>query len=356
MVIIKGAFHPGQVGLFVLSAIAGVVTNAYSVHYIRRSFNLRRPSFLLIFLDALSSLICSVLSVLIALILWFETNQVVCSMLFLGIYIPSVVGPLLTAEVASLRYICLRLIRKNISLDDNYVCLISLLGLVLLIIYILSFLLIHHWLKAPFSLVTEVCLQGNLSRPLHPATALASIAPTLIFPLISLLFDALIVQLLNKGVAPLNQCRQEAAIPIRATVLSALTLIPYLVIGGLLSNSGWSKTTAATCLVLIALTMNALRCSVTTFVTFSYKKQKEATEKNHSRALRIQREIEYAQMTKAFRKEQNKDQTNETETRSVDSGENQRPDSAQNNQSGEGIFHVFDPNKSVLNDTFVSSG
>jgi hypothetical protein len=64
------------------------------------------------------------------------------------------------------------------------------------------------------------------------------------------------------------------AIPVRATIWSAFTLIPYLGIGFTVSlHASFFKATAAAIIGSIALTLNAMRFPITLMVTFASNKQ-----------------------------------------------------------------------------------
>ena len=77
--------------------------------------------------------------------------------------------------------------------------------LLLMLCYILTFLLLHILvLDKPFSLVTSICLYGDTAAKLHPATSIASLAPTIIFPTISLVFDTFIVRFIRDQVKPVR--------------------------------------------------------------------------------------------------------------------------------------------------------
>ena len=91
-------------------------------------------------------------------------------------------------------------------------------------------------------------------------------------------------------------------IPVRATVLSALTLVPYLLMGCLLHVSGISQTTAGSCLALLALLVNAIRCPLSTAVTFAAKRR-ETESRYLSRDRRQRKEIESAKEAARARRE-----------------------------------------------------
>ena len=66
---------------------------------------------------------------------------------------------------------------------------------------------IHLFLDLPFSMVTDVCLRGDSSRRLPPATSLSSLVPCIVFPSVSLVVDAVIVRHIRFSVANFAQVR-----------------------------------------------------------------------------------------------------------------------------------------------------
>lgn len=99
-------------------------------------------------------------------------------------------------------------------------------------------------------------------------------------------------------------------IPVRATVLSALTLVPYLLMGCLLNISGIAQTTAGSCLALLALLVNAIRCPLSTAVTFAAKRR-ETESRFLSRNQRQRKEIESAREAAKARREKREEEGGE---------------------------------------------
>ena len=83
-------------------------------------------------------------------------------------------------------------------------------------------------------------------------------------------------------------------------MLSALTLLPYIVIGFLLSQSNISKAIAGASLATIAILMNAVRCPLTTLITFTAKKRADKATKFRLRLRRQKKEIEDAKKEREF--------------------------------------------------------
>lgn len=93
---------------------------------------------------------------------------------------------------------------------------------------------------------TEVCLSATgqqaplvMVRPTHPAVIALLVTPMVAFSPMSLLSDLLVVRSIKKvfpsddekaGDATMKDEDDALVIPVRATVLSALTMLPYIVI------------------------------------------------------------------------------------------------------------------------------
>ena len=163
----------------------------------------------------------------------------------------------------------------------------------------------------PYSIGNEVCLRGdNAGNP----GALAKLPPIPLSAtaILSIVFDSLIVFETRKIEASFEsfasgdrrlQKKRKAikkliySVPVRATVFSALTSVPIIVIAAMLFIAGMSKITISMTVFFNTLVIVATRSVVMTRAIFSNKKQEDL----RSREERQRREREFALQEKIER-------------------------------------------------------
>ena len=96
----------------------GCLTNFVTLLYILKRFDIRVHVFTLLFIDAIFSLICSLISVTLDTLLManiIKVNLLYCHISFLTVWLPMFYGDILTFKVAFLRYYLTIKAAKNIQ-------------------------------------------------------------------------------------------------------------------------------------------------------------------------------------------------------------------------------------------------
>lgn len=117
-----------------------------------------------------------------------------CGLIFTSLYTPSLIGLVVTAGIATLRYIAIRSTIKN-PINDNYAASLCTLILIALLTLIGIFTWFHLSNKLPLAIVSETCFLGeNEPRNFKPATKLLPILPLYILLLISFIMNFLLLR------------------------------------------------------------------------------------------------------------------------------------------------------------------
>ena len=200
--------------IFLAIDICATFTNFTTLVYIATTFNIKTHVFTLIFLDSISSTVCSVVSTLFDSLLLagkLQPNHHVCFLAFLIVNLSNCFGSIFTALIAIVRYFLAKLSAKNIQPSNKKVSTIALAVFAALASINLSAYLTHAVLDLPVAFSIEVCANRDLSaRPIKPISTLLLLIP-IIFSLISLAIDMKMIRFLRKVI-----------IPVKANVLSGL--------------------------------------------------------------------------------------------------------------------------------------
>lgn len=93
----------------------------------------------------------------------------------------------------------------------------------------------------------------------------------------------------------LSRPKSELSIPIRATALSIILILFYILVPVVLLNVvKISKVTTGVAIAIVTLVNNCTKVPLTTFMTFSSKQELERSEKRYLTEKRRSREIYFA--------------------------------------------------------------
>lgn len=313
----------------ILSAV-GIVTNlACFIRTMKTLRFIQKSLFALVLMDSTSSLVCCAAFFGMCVILSSGyVSELNCSLLFVSLHTPSLVGIVTTAEIAAVRYIALTRSAHNRRVHDNYFLAGVIVTMVVLVALVLANTWIHWHFELPLAIVSETCLYGQSGgRPFLTISKLGAIVPLIVFLVIAVAFDCLILRFIHKNVSPNvanlrsladqshdftstvpfrrsathNQSTYDA-IPARATLWSAFTIVPYLAIGATVSlHATVLGPKAATIIGVIALTLNAARSPVTIMVTFVRNERVLKEERERGTRERRQQSIREAARKKRLR-------------------------------------------------------
>lgn len=200
------------------------------------------------------------------------------------------------------RYYSLYLARRNEKLRESLAFRVSLSLSFLYLSLFVVFIAVHVAFDVPYSSVAQTCLRGSAGLPLSAATRANIIIPVIVFTGVSLFFDALTANTLSQQQSEDGGVRRKKnyTIPLRATVFSALVVLPYVLIGFMLNLSEIPRPTGAKVTVFVALVMMAARCPLTSKLTFAAKQRldeesrarRQEKERRHATAAKEQRMLE----------------------------------------------------------------
>ena len=143
---------------FAVIDVCACIFNLTTLQFVVKSFNLKTHVFTLLFIDSLSSTICSIASVVfdtIFLTKSFEPNFISCSFAFFAAYLPNSFGSILTFLIAVTRYFLTKKAAKNIHPNNKKVTL-AVLGIFTSVAgFIIVFFFVN--LKANLALLSRKC-------------------------------------------------------------------------------------------------------------------------------------------------------------------------------------------------------
>lgn len=142
----------------------------------------------------------------------------------------------------------------------------------------------------PFSQVAQTCTEGDSATLPSGVTKIVALAPIFAFPAISLCCDSLLVALIKKD-ANMFSNKNKHTVPVRATVISAAIILPYVLIGIFLSMGKVGAVTGSKISVFIGAAMIAVRCPASAALTLVAKqkldrrtrKERQERERNFAR-------------------------------------------------------------------------
>ena len=291
----EAGFTHWQTLAFVAVASFGILTNALSANRIRQSFDIGRNVFMLIHLEAITCSVTSAIAaaVLLAFLIFPESNNYfTCSTFFMAILVPWICAPAIAAEIAAIRFVGLRMAISNVQMKEDKIR----WALILLVVLPISYFLVlpvwwyrkHYHERGspkPYAVNVGLCMGGDSAVDTDAEANLSCrwpiVGTAFIFTLFSVVFHILIVIDIVRGrekSLARNSRKKYCLIPVRATVFSTLTVIPYFIIAFVLSFGIIPVSKGTTIIVLSGLTMNAVRNPMTIMLTFAIRDQRTASE------------------------------------------------------------------------------
>ena len=150
-------------------------TNASTMIYILKTFDVRIHVFALLFIDSIISTSCSLMATTIRILAstnilnWGFHN---CSALFFSIFLPTYYGGILTFLVAAIRFILAKQSAQNIQVSNSKVFLISFSTFLFFATLTGSFVAYFVIQDIPFVIIVEFC--SGQKRPVGWVSMLAS--------------------------------------------------------------------------------------------------------------------------------------------------------------------------------------
>ena len=205
------------------------------------------------------------------------------------------------------RYYKLKMVRLGTGLSNKACVMVS---LSLIAAFLAVFVAYYAYLISegrPFAVAAELCLRGpSEARDVGPVPKISSVLSTMVPPAVSLVSDVLILKNLGHvGIEDalakdiISNKRNNYTVPVQATVLSALSFVPYIAIVLLLALLRSSKQIRTLDMMHVGAAVNAARFPLTARLTFVAKDMVDTT----SRERRQEREREFARKAKREREE-----------------------------------------------------
>ena len=188
-----------------VTAICGCLFHLKTFHFVVKNFNLKTHVFTLLFLDSLSSTVCSIASVIFEAIFLtkiIEPNFIICSWAFLVAYIPICFGAILTLLIALTRYLLAIKAAKNIHPNNKRVTLTAIGVFAVDAGFIIAFFLVMFHLEISTMYYTNVCAYPKQDqRPIPTPLVLLMLHPN-VYNILSLLTDIKMVRFLKTVIIP----------------------------------------------------------------------------------------------------------------------------------------------------------
>ena len=176
----------------------GILTNFKSFQYITRTFQTTDDLFNILAKDALTNTLCSGLyfttNTISIIVPEFLRNKPGCIARFLGIYIPGVVGPVVSSYISLHRFVALK-IQKQISYPWLGSVIITLVGL-----YHLTIIILFTYTDMRNFGFIEACL-GNPDQEAYFAKSQIPLRCLVIAPLMIQLLATIILDIFNYKMA-----------------------------------------------------------------------------------------------------------------------------------------------------------
>ena len=298
----------------------GIFTNFKSYQYVTRTFPTTDDLFRILSQDSLITSLCSGLyfttNTISIIVPEFLKNKPGCIASFLGIYIPGVVGPVISTYISLHRFAVLKL-QKQFSFPW-----LGSMVIMLVMLYHLTIVFLCTYTDMRNFGFIEACLgnpdpEAHFARSQVPLTCLVAV-PLLIQLLATVILDIFNYQMAAQ-VAPTDSTmvvvsteeqKKRQRIPKRVTLINTCIFLVWVVITGIiLSGFGQDLLGALFWIDLINLILNSIRNPIIAAFAFNANSQiKLETVEN-----RRQAEIELALRKKADR-EASRSRVNGTET------------------------------------------
>ena len=190
---------------FEVLAILACLSNLTTLQFVVKNFNLKTHVFTLLFLDSLSSTVCSIASVIFETIFLtkiIESNFIICSWAFLVAYIPICFGAILTLLIALTRYLLAIKASKNIHPNNKRVTLTAIGIFGVAAGFIVGFFLVTFHLDISTVYYTDVCAYPEQDRRPIPAPLVLFILHPIVYNILSLLTDIKMLRFLKTVILP----------------------------------------------------------------------------------------------------------------------------------------------------------
>ena len=265
----------------ILFATCGIVASSVAMFRIVKAFDLIKVIFFLVFLDCLSTLVCtSMVTVLLFILLSHSEIDVTCKVLFVAIYLITYLGGIITALIAGLR--CLTLAHGSLEREPTNravagFCLLS-LGVCVPSVYF------GYCVKnsESFGFIDDACREhGDNIGPNQGQSIFIGLSQALL-PIVSLILDIVLIKKTNRtapipSIASHNTTSEsnKNKIPVQATILSAVLIacnILFWVVKFLMEVSGVDLETVGGVVLLFFCIFAPIRAPLTLVCTFAVMK------------------------------------------------------------------------------------
>jgi hypothetical protein len=147
----------------------------------------------------------------------------------------------------------------------------------------------------------DICINGISSTTMvNPLVTISLVLPAFVLvPVVTIVLDVTLVRSLKKKNS--INAKSFQIIPIRATVVSTLTLFLPLLMGIITRLMGITDLSVAMTQVVVLLFV-VIRCPVVTLVSFAYSDKMESEEKTETREMRLKKVLFHAEEEMKMRK------------------------------------------------------
>ena len=193
--------------IFVSLDLVGILSNGLTLIYIFKSFDVKVNVFTLIFIDAGFSVVCGVIALMADFLLAVgdvEPNLWLCNLTSTVVFLPSMLGAVLTLEVAVIRHFLTSKAAKATYPSNVKVTATALAFCLLYTSLILGMVAAYIYFDIPYSVIVESCLRPD--GPMRPMSLVMATVLQLpnILNIISLIVDLMLVMFLRKNSLPGN--------------------------------------------------------------------------------------------------------------------------------------------------------
>lgn len=258
-------------------AIIGVVTNGWTLRNIRSTFNVAESGFYLaILVHCVMFLIsCSVNALVCVSFLFDYRPEWICFLFHFSIFPSDFAGLLIGLGISVLRFhIVSGSMSNNCPIPNGAIKLVSGLSVLLATFYILGCYVLFLALDVPWTIFLEICRFTEKARVESQWTNLLFGPPVILIALLTLGYDFRLMYFLRKISSAGPNSMDKIKIPIRATILSALWIIPLLIMAVFIIPRLTSPGAEAFLLFLYYRIAHFLKAPLMFWMTFSHKKQR----------------------------------------------------------------------------------
>ena len=199
---------------FAVIDVCACIFNLTTLQFVVKSFNLKTHVFTLLFIDSLSSTICSIASVVFDTIFLtkpFEPNFISCSFAFFAAYLPNSFGSILTFLIAVTRYFLTKKAAKNIHPNNKKVTL-AVLGIFTSEAgFIIVFFFVNLSFNISSSYYINACAYPEQDQKQIPLFVVLFLLHPNVCNMFSLLTDLQMLRFLKTVILPSNSAQNHGA-------------------------------------------------------------------------------------------------------------------------------------------------